>query len=195
MFKRVILITGTPGVGKTAVSQFLASKLNATNIDLTKLVKQEKLASGVDKARKTLIVDMKKVSERVQSIIKSYDQDIIIDGHYSMNVLPAKNVHLAFVLRRDPEELKKILEDRDFRNRKLWENLAAEILDVCLWDAVRVCGADKVCEINVTSKTIEEVAEEIVAVLEEKRKCRVGVVDWLGKLEKEGRLNEFLRDF
>lgn len=182
-------------MGKTAVSQFLASKLNATHIDLTRLVKQEKLASGVDKARKTLIVDMKRISERVQDIIKSYDQDVIIDGHYSMNVLPVKNINLAFVLRRDPKELKKILEDRDFKNRKLWENLAAEILDVCLWDAVRVCGADKVCEINVTGKTIEEVVEEVVAVLEEKRKCRVGVVDWLGKLEKEGRLNEFLRDF
>jgi len=193
--KRVILITGTPGVGKTAVSQFLASKLKAIHIDLTKLVKQEKLTSGVDKARKTLIADMKKVSERVQDIIKSYEQDIIIDGHYSMNVLPAKNVHLAFVLRRDPEELKKTMEDRGFKNRKLWENLAAEILDVCLWDAVRACGADKVCEIDVTSKTIEEVAEEIVAVLEEKRKCRVGIVDWLGKLEKEGRLDEFLKDF
>ena len=189
------MVTGTPGVGKTAVSKFLVSKLNATRIDLTRLVKQEKLASGVDKARKTLIVDMKKISERVQDIIKSCDQDIIIDGHYSINVLPAKKVHLAFVLRQDPKELKKILEDRDFKSRKLWENLAAEILDVCLWDAVRVCGAHKVCEINVTSKTIEEVAEEIVAVLEEKRKCIVGVVDWLGKLEKEGQLNEFLRDF
>jgi adenylate kinase len=193
--KRIILITGTPGVGKTAVSQFLASKLNAVHIDLTKLVKQEKLTSGVDKARKTLIVDMKRVSERVQDIIKRYEQDIIIDGHYSMNVLPAKNVHLAFVLRRDPEELKMTMETRDFKNRKLWENLAAEILDVCLWDAVRACGANKVCEINVTTKTIEEVAEEIVAVLEEKRKCRVGIVDWLGKLEKEERLNEFLKDF
>jgi len=182
-------------VGKTAVSRLLASKLNAIHIDLTKLVKQEKLTSGVDKARKTLIADMKKVSERVQDIIKSYEQDIIIDGHYSMNVLPAKNVHLAFVLRRDLEELKKTMEDREFKNRKLWENLAAEILDVCLWDAVRACGSNKVCEIDVTSKTIEEVAEEIVAVLEEKRKCRVGVVDWLGKLEKEGRLNEFLKDF
>lgn len=189
------MITGTPGVGKTAVSHSLASKLKAIHIDLTKLIKQEKLTSGVDKTRKTLIADMKKVSERVQDIIKSYEQDIIIDGHYSMNVLPAKNVYLAFVLRRDPKELKKTMETREFKNRKLWENLAAEILDVCLWDAVRACGADKVCEINVTSKTIEEVVEEIVAVLEEKRKCRVGIVDWLGKLEKEGRLNEFLRDF
>jgi len=182
-------------VGKTAVSQFLTSKLKAIHIDLTKLVKQEKLTSGVDKARKTLIADMKKVSERVQDIIKSYEQDIIIDGHYSMNVLPAKNVYLAFVLRRDPEELKKMMEDRGFKNRKLWENIAAEILDVCLWDAVRACGFNKVCEISVTSKTIEEVAEEIVAVLEEKRKCRVGIVDWLGKLEKERRLDEFLKDF
>ncbi len=181
-------------MGKTAVSQFLASKLNAIHIDLTKLVKQEKLTSGVDEARKTLVADMKKVSKRVQGIIKSYEQDVIIDGHYSMDVLRAENVYLAFVLRRDPEELKKTMETRGFNERKLWENLAAEILDVCLWDAVRVCGADKVCEINVTSKTIEEVVEEIVAVLEKKRKCRVGVVDWLGKLEKGGRLNEFLRD-
>jgi adenylate kinase len=182
-------------VGKTAVSQYLASKLNAIHVDLSKLVKQERLISEVDRVRETLIVDMKKVSERVQDIIKSYEQDVIIDGHYSMSVLPAKDVYLAFVLRRDPKELKEIMEDRGFSERKLWENLAAEILDVCLWDAVRVGGASKVCEIDASNKTIEEVAEEIVAVLEEKRKCRVGIVDWLGKLEKEGRLDEFLKDF
>jgi len=182
-------------VGKTAVSQSLASKLKAIHIDLSKLVKQERLISGVDKVRETLIVDMEKVSERVQDIIKSYEQDIVIDGHYSMNVLPAKDVYLAFVLRRDPEELKEIMENRGFSEKKLGENLAAEILDVCLWDAVRVCGANKVCEIDASGKTIEEVVEEIDAVLEKKRKCRVGIVDWLGKLEKEGRLDEFLKGF
>ena len=182
-------------MGKTAISQSLASKLKAIHIDLSKLVKQERLISGVDKVRETLIVDMEKVSERVQDIIKSYEQDIVIDGHYSMNVLPAKDVYLAFVLRRDPEELKEIMENRGFSEKKLGENLAAEILDVCLWDAVRVCSADKVCEIDASGKTIEEVVEEIVAVLEKKRKCRVGIVDWLGKLEKEGRLDEFLKDF
>jgi len=109
--------------------------------------------------------------------------------------LPAENVHFVFVLRRDPEELKEVLENRGFRERKLWENLAAEVLDVCLWDAVRTCGSEKVCEINVSGKGIEEVVEEIVSVLEGKRKCSVGIVDWLGRLEREGRLHDFLKDF
>ena len=194
-FKRAILITGTPGVRKTAVSRLLASRQNATHIDLTKLVKREKLISGVDKARGTLIADTEKVSERVQEIIRGCERDVVIDGVMAVDVLPAENVHLVFVLRRDPEELKEVLENRGFRERKLWENLAAEVLDVCLWDAVRTCGSEKVCEIDVSGKGIEEVVEEIVSVLEGKRKCSVGIVDWLGKLEREGRLHDFLKDF
>lgn len=194
-FKRVVLITGTPGVGKTAVSQLLSIRLDATHIDLAKLVEQETLTSGMDKARGTLIADTEKVSKRVQEIIGDCERDVIIDGHYAVDVLPAKDVHLVFVLRRDPEELKAAMENRGFRKRKLWENLAAEVLDVCLWDAVGACGSEKICEIDVTGKGIEEVVEEILSVLEGKRKCRVGIVDWLGKLEREGRLHEFLKDF
>jgi len=194
-FKRVVLITGTPGVGKTAVSQLLSIRLDATHIDLAKLVEQETLTSGMDKARGTLIADTEKVSKRVQEIIGDCERDVIIDGHYAVDVLPAKDVHLVFVLRRDPEELKAAMENRGFRKRKLWENLAAEVLDVCLWDAVGACGSEKICEIDVTGKGIEEVVEEILSVFEGKRKCRVGIVDWLGKLEREGRLHEFLKDF
>lgn len=193
--KRVVLITGTPGVGKTAVSRLLTSKLNATHIDLAELVKREKLSSGVDKARGTLIADMEKVSERVQKILRGCERDVIIDGHYAVDVLLAKDVHMVFVLRRNPEELKEALKDYGFKERKLWENLAAEVLDVCLWDAVRTCGYDKVCEIDATGKIVEEVVEDILSVLEGKRRCHMGVVDWLGKLEKEGRLHEFVKDF
>lgn len=193
--KRVVLITGTPGVGKTAVSRLLTSRLNATHIDLSELVRREKLTSGVDKARGTLVADMEKVSERVRDILRGCERDVIIDGHYAVDILLAKDVHMVFVLRRNPEELKEAMKNRGFKERKLWENLAAEVLDVCLWDAVRTCGYGKVCEIDATGKRIEEVVEDILSVLEGKRRCRVGVVDWLGKLEKEGRLNEFLKDF
>jgi broad-specificity NMP kinase len=60
---------------------------------------------------------------------------------------------------------------------------------------VSVCGSDKVCEIDVSGKRIEEVVEDIILLLEGKKKCRVGIVDWLGKLEGEGRLREFLKYF
>lgn len=194
-FKRVILVTGTPGVGKTAVSASLASRLKATHIDLAELVEQERLISGVDKARGTLIADTDRVSKRVQEIMKGCKRDVIIDGHYAVNVIPAKDVHLVFVLRRDPDELKRWMMDHGFRGKKLWENLAAEILDVCLWEAVKACGPNKVCEINVSGKGIEEVVEDIILVLERRGECRVGIVDWLGKLEAEGRLQDFLKDF
>jgi len=182
-------------VGKTSVSNLLASRLDALHIDLSDLVKREKLTSGVDKARGTIIADLEKVSERLQTIMSDSERDIIVDGLYAIDVVPIQDIHMVFVLRRDPEELKEAMEERGFSGRKLWENLAAEVLDVCLWDVVRDCGSEKVCEIDVSGKRVGEVVEEIVLILRGKRKCGVGIVDWLGKLERKGRLHDFLRDF
>lgn len=194
-FRRVILVTGTPGVGKTAVSRLLASKLDAVHVNLAELVERENLISGMDKARETLIADTSRVSKRIQEIIRESERDVIIDGHYAVDVVSANNIHVVFVLRRDPNELKGFMEDRGFKERKLWENLAAEILDVCLWDAVSACGSDKVCEIDASGRRVEDVVGDVISVLEGRKKCRVGVVDWLGKLEAEGRLDDFLKTF
>lgn len=194
-FKRVILITGTPPVGKTVVSRLLAPRLNGLHIDLGELVKQEELISGMDEERETLIAELEKVSERVKGIIQYSERDVIVDGHYAIDVVPVEDVHLVFVLRRHPDELKTFMERCGFRGRKLWENLAAEILDVCLFDAVEACGVDRVCEIDVSGKNVEEVVEDILLILEGKKECKVGAVDWLRKLDEEGRLDEFLRNF
>ena len=189
------MITGTPAVGKTAVSRLLASKLDAMHVNLTELVKQERLTSGIDKVRKTLIADTDKVSKRVQEIIRSSQRDVIIDGHLAVDVAPAKDVHVVFVLRRDPDELKRLMENRGFKGRKLWENLVAEILDVCLCEALSACGPDKVCEIDVSGKRVEDIVEDMISVLEGRKKREVGIVDWLGKLETERRLHDFLKHF
>ncbi len=192
-FRKAILVTGTPGVGKTAVSHKLASKLDALYIGITELVKKQKLITSVDDERKTLIADTEKVSKQLQEILAKTEASIIIEGHYAVDVVPKKDVNTVFVLRRDPRELKDALEKRGYDEKKLWENLAAEILDVCLWDALSACGSDKVCEIDVSGKTVETVVEEMMLVLEKRKDCRQGIVDWLGKLENNGQLGEFLR--
>ena len=194
-FRKVILVTGTPGVGKTTVSHKLASKLDALYISITELVKKQKLITSVDEERRTLIADTEKVSKQLQEILAKAEASIIIEGHYAVDVVPKKDVNMVFVLRRDPRELKGALEKRGYEEKKLWENLAAEILDVCLWDALSACGSDKVCEVDVSGKTVETVVEEMMLVLEKRRDCRHGIVDWLGKLEDEGQPGEFLRDF
>lgn len=194
-FKKIILVTGTPGVGKTTVSNKLSSKLDALCVGITDLVREKRLFASVDEARQTLIADTEEVSNHLQEIFKSSEGNIIIEGHYAVDVVPKKDVDTVFVLRRDPSELEEKLKQRGFVGKKLWENLAAEILDVCLLDALVACGEEKVCEIDVSGKSVEEVVEEMVMVLENSKACRSGIVDWLGKLEDEGRLGEFLRDF
>lgn len=193
--RKVIVVTGTPGVGKTTVSQKLATKLDAHCISINSLVNEEKLFISIDKVRKTLVTDTEKVSKRMQEILLSSAGNIIIEGHYAVDVLSKNDVNKVFVLRRDPAELKGVMQKRGFEGKKLWENLAAEILDVCLVDALSAYDMDKVCEIEVSGKTVEEVVEEIISVLEKKEPCKSGIIDWLGKLDNEGRLEEFMRDF
>jgi adenylate kinase len=85
------------------------------------------------------------------------------------------------------------MERSGFSGAKLWENLAAEILDVCLVEALREHEAERICELDVTGKTVEQVVAEIMEILSGRKKCRVGCVDWLGMLETQGILDDYLK--
>ena len=194
MPKRVILVTGTPCVGKTSVAQLLISKLDALYVNLTNFALCEKLVLSEDEERGSIIVDEKRMRRKIREIIENCEKnDIVIDGHYAVNVVPEELTTHVFVLRRDPVELQKFMERCGFSGYKLWENLASEILDVCLCDALNVYEEEKVCELDVSGKSVEEIVYDILDILNRSQKCRVGVVDWLGKLESEGLLEEFLR--
>jgi len=192
--RRIYIVTGTPGVGKSSISKMLASILGARLVSIGELVKREGLYTGWDKERETLIADTDRLSERISEIIDAERRTIIIEGHYAIHVVPPEKVDLIFVLRRDPRDLKKTLEDRGYSRRKIIENLAAEILDVCLFDAVDVCGVEKLCEIDTTSKSPEEVVDEMISIIKGERKPEVGIVDWLEMLESKGILDDYLKE-
>lgn len=190
--KRVLIVVGSPGVGKTSLSDLLASRLHGVNISLSELVRSEGLSCGFDERRKTLVADVEKVSVRVGEIIQQSEGWIVVDGHFAMDVVPVKDIFLAFVLRRDPNELQEVLSKRGFEKHKVAENVAAEILDVCLFDAIRAYGEKKVCEVDTSFRGKGEVVEEVIQIINGQKQCRVGTVDWLTKLELAGRLEEFL---
>jgi adenylate kinase len=192
--KRVILVTGTPCVGKTTISRLLTDKLNALYVNLTELAVHKNLLLGKDEERNTLIVDEKRLRKKLRQIIKETEtKDAVIDGHYAVNVAPKNLVTHVFVLRRDPVELKKRMEQAGFSGRKLWENLSSEILDVCLIDALDVYEKERICELDVSDKSAKEVLSMILKVLKGAKKCGVGTVDWISKLENAGVLDEFLK--
>jgi adenylate kinase len=193
MNKRVILITGTPCTGKTTIAKALTVKLNAEYINLTDYAKVYQLTLGEDKERKTIIINENKMRKKLAEAINASDKaNIIIDGHYAAAVTPAEFVTNVFVLRRNPKELKQFMEKCGFEGNKLWENLSAEILDVCLVEAVNA-QPGKVCELDVTGKTVEAVIDEIMDVLERGKKCYCGIIDWLGMLEREGLTDQYLK--
>ena len=193
MNKQVILVTGTPCVGKTTTAKTLTNKLNAEYINLTDYAKTYDLIVGEDTERKTIIINEEKMLVKLaETINKSKKVSIIIDGHYASSVTPTELVTKVFVLRRNPKELKKFMEKCGYVGTKMWENLSAEILDVCLIEAMQ-SQEGKVCELDITGKSVEEVVNEIMDVLEKGKKCHSGIIDWLGTLEREGSTDQYLK--
>jgi adenylate kinase len=193
MNKRVILITGTPCTGKTTSAKALTAKLHGEYINLTDYAKTYNLTLGEDKERNTLIIDEEKMRTKLaETINAAVKATIIVDGHYAAAVTPTELVSNVFVLRRNPKELKQFMEKCGFEGAKLWENLSAEILDVCFVEALQM-QPGKVCELDVTGKTVEAVVNEMMDILEKGKKCYTGFVDWLGMLEHEGLTDQYLK--
>ncbi|MEM2897331.1 MAG: adenylate kinase family protein [Candidatus Bathyarchaeia archaeon] len=192
--KKVIAVSGTPGVGKTSFSKLLAKKINGRCIDLSRLASREKLLIGMDLERKTKIVDMKKLNSKLKEILKESARNLILNGHYSPSVLPSKLIDLVIILRLSPLKLKERLKTRGYPKKKIYENICAEALDVCTYEAIESCGVDKVCELDTTNKSLEDLVKEALSIIEGKNKPRVGTVNWLKLLEDEGKIDEILND-
>jgi adenylate kinase len=194
MKKQVILVTGTPKTGKTTTSKLLIDQLKAEYINLTELALKEKLTLRRDTKRNTTIINPTKMRKRLTEIIEdTHKQTVIIDGHYAATVTPKTLVTYTIVLRKDPQRLRPVMQKAGYDEAKTDENIAAEILDTSLFEALNNQNKTTICEIDTTNKTPREVTNEILAIIHHKQKCHIGTVDWLTKLENEGKLDEYLK--
>lgn len=187
----VIVLTGTPGVGKTSVSKLLSDILKARLIDVDQVVREEHLILGYDRNRDSDIVDITSLSNRIVDLIQMADEVVIVEGHYASELVPKRYVSNVIILRRDPNDLEKKLRDKGFNEKKIRENVLAEILDVCLIDATERHSLEKLIEVDTTDKDVEETVNEILERLKEGN-GKIGTIDWLKKIEFEGRLKDYL---
>ncbi|MBM4240445.1 MAG: adenylate kinase [Euryarchaeota archaeon] len=173
--KKVILITGTPGVGKSTVSTLLKKKLKSHLIKINEVVDEEVLYSGYDERRKFKIVDLDALCNHLNEMIQNLDGFIIIEGHLSHYL---KNSDVVIVLRANPDVLKERLEKKRFSELKINENIEAEALAICAYEAWEL-HKEKVNEIDTSDISPEKVTDTIIDVIEGNKKFPVGNVDFL----------------
>ena len=157
----IIVISGTPGTGKSALAKKLMKSLNYPLLDINKFIKQKRLSEGYDKKRKTNLIDTKKLNKAIISEIKKVQKEhspkgIIIDSHLS-HYLPKKYVDLAIITKCNLKTLEKRLKKRNYPTSKIRENLDAEIFFICLNEAReakhKILVIDTTKGINITSIT------------------------------------------
>ena len=136
--------------------QTTRKQLNAEYINLTDYAKTNNLTLGEDKERKTTIIDEEKMRKKLTETINQHKTPTSSSMDTTQPQSPQHNLSThVFVLRRNPKELKEFMQKCGFSEAKLNENLSAEILDICLIEAIET-QEGKVCELDVTGKTVDE---------------------------------------
>jgi adenylate kinase len=178
----IILVTGTPGVGKSRLARLLSKKGGFKIVELSPLVRRERLYTRFDKGRKSYVVDERRLRKRLETISRSSEK-LVIASHMVGRFLPKGLVKIAIVLRLDPVVLYRRLRARGWTSRKAWENTEAEILDLSLQESVDLLGKRRVFEIDTTRKSAAVICEEALRALSGKVSEKIGHVDWLSRYD------------
>lgn len=180
----IIALTGTPGTGKTSVSKILHDK-GFEVVDLNKVACEKGFLIGRDEKRDSEIVNVERFDEYVKRNYSGKDI-VFIEGHLSHLL---KSVNKVIVLRCHPDELRKNLSKKGWKEEKIKENLEAEILDIILCETVEIHPKKNIFEINVTGKSVDAVVSSIIEIINNKfkdmKKYNMGKIDWSEEILKD----------
>jgi adenylate kinase len=173
-----LLVTGTPGVGKTTIATGLARIYGAAIVGLDEIITpvlkwdpelQTYHVTNENEARKL-------ITERLKTL-NSYIIDTV-----AVNLIDASLIDWCIVLRLEPTQLMDRLTRRNWPHCKVVENVLAEIVGSSLVMAINMFGRDRVIEVDTTNKNVDEVVNYITNRIAYGRPA-VGVVDWLDDVD------------
>ncbi|SCV68805.1 BQ2448_926 [Microbotryum intermedium] len=168
-----ILLTGTPGTGKTTHASQLIEALQGLNvpaasssetsaweaINVSEFVKTNDCHSGYNEEWDTYEVDEDKLLDELEIVQRKGGR--ILDWH-TCDIFPERWIDLVVVLRCEHSTLWKRLEKRGYALNKIQENNEAEIMQVVLQDARESYAEEIVVELM--SEGPEDVEQNVARI-------------------------------
>lgn len=151
-------LTGTPGTGKSSVSEELRRR-GYDVLDGKSFIVENGLRGGYDAERDTYEVDLDELNDALEEF-RSKDWPVVFDSHLS-HFMDSSGI---IVLRCSPPVLAERLRVRGYSEAKVRENVQAEILDEILCEAVET--DIPVGEIDCTAVSVAgaaDMAEKIIS--------------------------------
>ncbi|OVA06984.1 hypothetical protein BVC80_1731g64 [Macleaya cordata] len=127
-----ILVTGTPGTGKTTTSSLLSDATELRHINVGELVKQKNLHDGWDDELDCHIINEDLVCDELEDIMEEGGN--IVDYH-GCDFFPERWFDQVVVLQTDNSVLYDRLSNRGYMGSKLTNNIECEIFQVLLEEA------------------------------------------------------------
>ncbi|MBY9010894.1 MAG: AAA family ATPase [Candidatus Lokiarchaeota archaeon] len=194
---QILIVSGTPGTGKTTISNNLTNFIEAKVISLNELAISENLIEKFDTKRETSIIDTNKLIRFLIELIEDYEKKdpefLIIESHFS-DIVPEQYINFVIILRCDPDELYTRLSRRGYKKEKIRENVQSEILGNSVNYFINKPLNTPILEIDTSKVDIESITKTIVGIITNKIDIKdfyVGKIDWLEKLFQENRLQMF----
>ena len=126
-----LIVTGTPGTGKTVLAKQLAKQLRLHYLSVTSFVKKHKLYTKTD----ALDVEPGMLIPALLKELRTRT-GCVIDGHLA-HELPRTAANVCFVTKCTLPVLRERLAKRKYAEEKIRQNLDAEIFNVCYEEAKR----------------------------------------------------------
>ncbi|GAB0096026.1 Adenylate kinase isoenzyme 6 homolog [Sergentomyia squamirostris] len=170
-----ILITGTPGVGKSHLAERVADKLELKWHNVSEIAKKHKFLEGFDKVLDCPILDEDKIMDHLEPEMEKGGN--IVEYH-ACEMFPERWFDLIFVIRCSNTILYDRLTKRKYNEKKLQSNIECEIFQTILEEAKDSYEEDKIHEL--VNETEDQLTENISKIDEL-------IKEWLEVQDKENK--------